>query len=86
LRAHKYRPGCAITRGCDRVSALNWDIYFYVAGVLGICFGAFAKDDWLKYLRYRDGTQPSPLAARIILIVSGAGVILIRYYVRSHGY
>jgi hypothetical protein len=65
---------------------MDWDIYFYVAGVLAICFGAFAKDDWLKYLRYRDGTQPSPSAARIIAIVSGVGVILIRYYVRSHGH
>jgi hypothetical protein len=66
-------------------SLIWWDIYFYVAGVVAICFGAFAKSDWLKYLRYRDGTQPSPLAARIILIVTGVGGILITYYVQSQG-
>jgi hypothetical protein len=58
-------------------------VYFYVAGVVCICFGTFAKDSWLRYLRYRDGTRPSPLMARIILIVSGVGVILIMFYVRS---
>jgi H+/Cl- antiporter ClcA len=62
-----------------------WDIYFYVAGVVAICFGAFAKNGWLKYLRFRDGTQPSPIVARIILIVTGAGGILITYYVQSQG-
>jgi hypothetical protein len=63
-----------------------WDIYFYVAGPVLICFGAFAKNDWLKYLRYRDGAQPSPLMARTILILAGVGGILITYFVRSHGY
>ncbi len=62
-----------------------WDIYFYVAGVVAICFGAFAKNGWLRYLRYKDGTHPSPLVARIILIVAGVGGILITYYVRSQG-
>ncbi len=62
-----------------------WDIYFPVAGVVAICFGALAKSDWLKWLRYRDGTQPSPSMARILLIATGVGLILITYYVRSHG-
>jgi hypothetical protein len=61
----------------------GWDIYFYVAGVVCICFGTFAKDSWLRYLRYRDGTRPSPLMAGIILIVSGVAAILIMFYVRS---
>jgi hypothetical protein len=64
----------------------GWDLYFYVAGGICICFGAFAKSDWLKWFRYRDGTQPSPLMARTILIVSGVGAILITYYVAHNGY
>jgi len=63
-----------------------WDVYFYVAGGVAVCFGVFAKNNWLTYLRYRDGTQPSPSAARIILIVTGIGAILIAYYVRTDGY
>jgi hypothetical protein len=63
-----------------------WDLYFYVAGGVAISFGVFAKKNWLTYLRYRDGTAPSPSAARTILIVTGVGAILITYYVRSHGY
>jgi hypothetical protein len=62
-----------------------WEIDFYVAGVVAICFGAFAKNGWLRYLRYKDGTHPSPLVARIILIVAGVGGILSTYYVRSQG-
>jgi len=61
-------------------------VYFYVAGVVCICFGTFAKDSWLRYLRYRDGTRPSPLMARTILIVTGVAAILIKYYVRAKGY
>lgn len=63
-----------------------WDICSYVAGVLAICFGVFAKNDLLASLRYRDGTQPSPPAARTLMIVIRVGLILITYYVRSHGY
>lgn len=63
-----------------------WDIDSYVVGVLAICFGVFAKNDWLAFLRYRDGTQPSPPAARTLMIVTGVGLILITYYARSHGY
>jgi|HubBroStandDraft_1064217.scaffolds.fasta_scaffold36414_2 hypothetical protein len=64
----------------------SWGIYSYAAGALAIFFGAFAENDWFKHLSYRDGTQPSPSAARAIAIVSGVGLILIAYYVRSHGY
>jgi hypothetical protein len=67
-------------------SLSGWDIYFYVSGVVAICFGAFAKNDWLKSLCYRDGTQPSSSVARTIVIVSGIGGILITYYVRSKGH
>jgi hypothetical protein len=62
------------------------DIYLNVFGVVAVCFGAFARNDWLKYVRYRDGTQPSPLMARTILIVTGVGGILMSYYLRSDGY
>ena len=67
-------------------SLSGWDVYFYVAGVVAICFGAFAKNNWLRYIRYRDGTRPSPLMARTILIVTGVAAILIKYYVRAKGY
>jgi hypothetical protein len=67
-------------------SLSGWDIYFYVTGVVLMCFGTFAKNDWLKCLRYRDGTQPSSLMARIIVIVSGAGAILMTYYLGSKGH
>ena len=64
--------------------SLSWlEIYFYSAGVVAISFGAFAKNDWLKHLRYRDGTQPSPPMARTILIVTGVGAILIAHLVLS---
>jgi hypothetical protein len=35
-----------------------WDIYFYVAGSVLICLGAFAKNDWLK--TYITGTELGP--------------------------
>jgi hypothetical protein len=68
-------------------SASSWDIYTYTyaAGVVAVCFGALAKNGWLSYLRYRDGSRPSPSAARTILIVTGVGMILVTYYLRSHG-
>jgi hypothetical protein len=68
-------------------STSSWDVYSYgyVAGVVTTCFGVFAKNGWLSYLRYRDGSQPSPPAARTLLIVTGVGLILMAYYFRSHG-
>ena len=65
----------------------SWDTYIYVypIGVVLICFGVLAKNDWLGYLRYRDGSRPSPPAARALFIVTGLGMILLAYYFRSHG-
>lgn len=62
------------------------DVYFLVGSFLFTGFGAFAKNDWLAMLRYRDGTRPSPAMTRIILIRSGVIGLVISYYNWSHGY
>jgi hypothetical protein len=48
----------------------------YASAVACICFGLFAKSDMMKNFKYRDGTHASPVAVRIIAIVTGIGVIL----------
>jgi len=81
-----FSPEAVIGSRHEFAAPFRLEYLFLCCGVVGLFFAAFAKDNWLRYLRYRDGTRPSPLMARIILIVSGVAVILITYYVRSKGY
>ena len=62
---------------------LPWEIVVYASALASICLGAFAKDDLLKQMTYRDGSPASPLAVRIISITSGIGGIILLYFIRS---
>jgi hypothetical protein len=59
------------------------EIVVYALGVACICLGAFAKDDLLEQMTYRDGSPASPLAVRVIAITSGIGGIIPMYSLRS---
>jgi hypothetical protein len=62
---------------------MNWPyppavILFFVLALICICFGLFTKSDTLKEIKYSDGTHASPVALRILLIVSGlAGIVML---------
>jgi tetrahydromethanopterin S-methyltransferase subunit E len=55
----------------------------YAAAVAGICFGLFVKNDMIKGFKYRDGTPASPVAVRIIAIVSGIAMLMMLIMNRS---
>ena len=60
--------------------AFPWKIIPYVLGASALVIGSVAKDKWLTGFTYRDGTEASPLAARALLLVVGAGMIIIEYF------
>ena len=78
-------PVVRVNSDCDNVPFMDpadfpWKIIFYVLGATAIIIGWVVKDKWLTGFTYRDGTEASPLAARVLLLVVGAGMIIMMYF------